>query len=160
MASGVRLQILGPLRMWRDGVEVDIGPRQQASVLALLLARAGRPISTDELIDLVWDDRPPSSALNVLHKYVGALRRRMEPDLPVREAGSFLLRRGNGYVCAAGPGTSDLATFRDHTRAAATALAEQRPAVALDRYVEALELWTGAAGAGLGDGAAAPWASG
>ncbi|MGI5127945.1 BTAD domain-containing putative transcriptional regulator [Pseudonocardia sp. CA-107938] len=151
----VRLQILGALRVWRDGVEVDVGPPQQAAVLALLLARAGQPISTDELIDLIWDDHPPASARNVLRKYVGGLRRRLEPDLPVREAGSYLLRRGNGYLCAAEPGTSDLATFREHTRAAAAALAEQQHAVALDCYVQALGLWTGPAGAGLAHGTAA-----
>jgi DNA-binding SARP family transcriptional activator len=36
--AGLRLQILGPLRLWRDGVELDAGPRQQAYLLALLLA--------------------------------------------------------------------------------------------------------------------------
>ncbi|MEU6201418.1 hypothetical protein, partial [Streptomyces sp. NPDC047061] len=37
----LRLQILGPLRIWRDGVELDPGPRQQSYLLAVLLARAG-----------------------------------------------------------------------------------------------------------------------
>lgn len=44
--SSLRLQILGPLRLWRDDVELDTGPRQQAYLLALLLAREGRPTST------------------------------------------------------------------------------------------------------------------
>ena len=82
--SGLSLKILGPLRVWRDGVELDPGPRQQAYLLALLIARAGQPISGEELIDLVWDDDAPASARNVLHKYVGALRRLLEPGLPAR----------------------------------------------------------------------------
>lgn len=45
-AGPVRLQVLGPLRVWRDGVERDAGPRQQAYLLALLLARAGQPVTT------------------------------------------------------------------------------------------------------------------
>jgi pimeloyl-ACP methyl ester carboxylesterase len=61
-SSGLHLQILGPLRVWRDGVERDAGPRQQAYLLALLIARAGQPISREELIDLVWDDDAPASA--------------------------------------------------------------------------------------------------
>jgi len=61
-SSGLHLQILGPLRVSRDGVEVDAGPRQQAYLLALLIARAGQPISREELIDLVWDDDAPASA--------------------------------------------------------------------------------------------------
>lgn len=41
--DGLRVQILGPLRLWRDGVELDSGPPQQAYPLALLPARAGSP---------------------------------------------------------------------------------------------------------------------
>ncbi|GHB89510.1 hypothetical protein GCM10010306_100820 [Streptomyces umbrinus] len=64
---------------WRDGVELDPGPRQQSYLLAILLARAGKSISTSELIDLIWGDRAPSSALNILQKYVCALRRLLDP---------------------------------------------------------------------------------
>jgi hypothetical protein len=33
------LRVLGPLRLWRGGTELDPGPRQQAYLLALPLAR-------------------------------------------------------------------------------------------------------------------------
>ncbi|MFD4510695.1 ATP-binding protein [Streptomyces sp. NPDC058457] len=146
------LQILGPLRIWRDGVELDAGPRQQAYLLALLLARAGSPTSTSELIDLVWGDGVPSSALNVLQKYVGALRRLLEPRLPVREAGSFLHRRGNAYLFTAAPATLDLVAFRELVDAARAAATGHDHEVALDHYVVALGLWHGPAGDGIADG--------
>ncbi|MFC0552520.1 winged helix-turn-helix domain-containing protein [Planotetraspora thailandica] len=112
-ASGsLRLQILGPLRLWRGGVELEAGPRQQAYLLALLLAGQGRPISTGELVDLIWDEDAPVSAVNVLHKYVGTLRRLLEPALSIRESGSYLRRRGNGYLFVADAGLLDLADFR------------------------------------------------
>jgi hypothetical protein len=63
--SSLCLQVLGPLRLWRDGVEVDAGPPQQALLLALFLTRVGRPASTSDLIDLIWGDDVPASALNV-----------------------------------------------------------------------------------------------
>src|ERR1700712_5243364 len=107
-SAGLRLDILGPLRLWRDGVELDAGPRQQARLLALLLVRAGRPISASELIDLIWDDDAPPSALNILQKYVGALRRLLEPVLPARGTSSYLHRRGSGYLLAADPGMLDV----------------------------------------------------
>jgi hypothetical protein len=66
------------LRLARH-VELDPGPRQQSYLLAILLARAGKSISTSELIDLIWGDRAPSSALNILQKYVCALRRLLDP---------------------------------------------------------------------------------
>lgn len=88
-AGSLRLQILGPLRLWHDGVELDAGPRQQAQLLALLLARVGRPVSTRELIDLIWAEDAPASALNIIQKYIGALRRVLEPAVPARAAGTI-----------------------------------------------------------------------
>jgi DNA-binding SARP family transcriptional activator len=149
------LQILGPLRIWRDGVELSAGPRQQAHLLALLLARPGRPTSTSELIDVIWGDDAPSSAMNILQKYIGALRRLLEPQLPVREAGSFLHRRGSSYLFAAGPATLDLVTFREGVDAARAALTRHDREVALDHYVGALGLWRGPAGDGIADGTSA-----
>ncbi|WP_218038597.1 ATP-binding protein [Acrocarpospora pleiomorpha] len=154
-AGSLRLQILGPLRLWRDSVELDAGPRQQAQLLALLLARVGRPVSTRELIDLIWADDAPASALNIIHKYVGALRRVLEPAVPARAAGTYLHRRGDAYVFSAGPSTLDLVTFRELRQAGQAALAQQAREVALDYYVEALGLWQGPAGDGLSYGSTA-----
>nr|WP_218007944.1 BTAD domain-containing putative transcriptional regulator [Herbidospora sakaeratensis] len=153
----LRLRILGPLRLWRDGAELDAGPRQQAQLLALLLARANRPVTTRELIDLLWGDDAPASALNIIQKYVGALRRLLEPALPARAAGAYLHRRVDAYVFEAGPGTLDLLDFRDHLAAARTASKEHAPDTALDHYAAALGLWHGHAGDGLAlEPAAAP----
>ena len=143
MVDGLlRLEILGPLRLWRGGVELDPGPGQQAFLLALLLARAGRPVSTTELIDLIWGDDAPASALNVIHKYVGGLRRLIEPELPTRATGSFLHRRGNSYVIAMSSEILDLIAFRELV---ARALAEHDER-ALDLFAEALGRWHGPAG--------------
>jgi len=148
----LRLQVLGPLRIWRDGVELDAGPRQQAYLLAVLVARAGKPLSTSELIDLIWADDVPASAVNILQKYVGALRRLLEPALPARGTGSYLQRHGNGYLFAAVAGMLDVVTFRELVEAAKAGVAERRPDVALDCYVRAVELWHGPAGDGLAHG--------
>ncbi|GIH19571.1 BTAD domain-containing putative transcriptional regulator [Rugosimonospora africana] len=142
------LQILGPLRIWRSGVELDPGPRQQARLLAVLLAHAGQPTSTAGLIDLIWGEDPPASAVNVLHKYIGALRRLFDPSLATRRAESYLRRRGDGYMFVPDPGRLDLVTFREHVEAAKTAVAGRRHEAGLDRYLEALRLWRGPAGAG------------
>ncbi|GGN85648.1 hypothetical protein GCM10010112_66300 [Actinoplanes lobatus] len=147
----LRLQILGPLRLWRGGSEVDTGPRQQAYLLALLLARVGQPTSTTELIDLIWGDDVPASALNIIQKYVGSLRRLLQPELPARANGSFVNRRANAYLFTAGPGTLDLVTFRDLV---ARAKAAAGPA-AVDLYAEALAFWRGPAGGGVATATAA-----
>ncbi|KUN29570.1 transcriptional regulator [Streptomyces antibioticus] len=150
--ASLRLQVLGPMRIWRDGVELDPGPRQQSYLLAILLARAGQPISTSELVDLIWAEDVPASAVNILQKYVGALRRLLEPLLPVREAGSFLHRRGHSYLFVAPPHTLDLVAFRELVDAARAALSQQDHERALDHYVAALGLWRGSVGDGIADG--------
>ena len=144
-------QLLGPLRVWCDGVDLDAGPRQQAYLLALLLARDGQPVSTSELIDMMWDADVPSSALNIVQKYVGSVRRLLEPSLPARGTGSYLHRRGPGYVFAAAPGSLDLTVFRERVKQGRAALAQEGGG-ALRYYVEALELWRGPAGDGFEHG--------
>ncbi|GAV39534.1 BTAD domain-containing putative transcriptional regulator [Streptomyces acidiscabies] len=151
-AASARLRILGPLRIWRDGVELDPGPRQQSYLLAILVARAGEPVSTSELVDLIWAEDVPASAVNILQKYVGALRRLLEPPLPAREAGSFLHRRGSSYLFTAGATTLDLVAFRDRVDAATAALTRHDHEAALDHYAGALGLWHGPAGDGIADG--------
>lgn len=145
----LRLQILGPLRVWRGHRELDVGPRQQACLLAALLARTGHPVPTSQLIDLIWDDDAPQSALNVIHKYVGALRRVFEPALPARSPGSHLVRRGNGYLFISGPAVVDLEEFHTRVADAGRAAADEQRDVALRQYEQALALWRGAAGIGL-----------
>lgn len=153
--SSLQLQLLGPLRVCRDGAEVAAGPPQQAFLLAVLLARAGRPVSTNELIDLIWGDDVPATALNIIQKYIGALRRILEPGLTDRGNGSFLLRRGKSYLFTVVSGGLDLLVFREHVGAARAALAQGNDRTALDHYVQALGLWRGPAGGGITDGTSA-----
>ncbi|MFD9286420.1 AAA family ATPase [Streptomyces mirabilis] len=151
----LRLQVLGPLRLWRGESELDAGPHQQAYLLALLLARGGQPTGTSELIEWIWGENAPASALNVIHKYVGSIRRLLEPELPPRESGTYLLRRGNGYLCAPGSDHLDLTRFRQQSGAARKARAEENDAAALGLYLGALRLWNGPAGDGWAHGPAA-----
>ena len=118
-------------------------------MLAVLLARVGQPVSRAELIDLLWGQGMPASALNVMHKYVGSLRRLLEPGLAAREAGSYLQRSGDGYLFERGASELDLVTFRSLVEAGRTAAADGERDAALERYVEALALWRGPAADGL-----------
>ncbi len=67
--------MLGPLRLSGDEGELAIGSRTQRVVLATLLARAGEVVSTASLIDAVWGDDAPPSAVNTLRSQVSRLRR-------------------------------------------------------------------------------------
>ncbi|WP_179855092.1 AfsR/SARP family transcriptional regulator [Paractinoplanes atraurantiacus] len=140
------MQVLGPLRLWRDDIELDGGPPQQRCLLALLLIRAGRPVSLNDLVRELWGSDPPASAINVIHKYVGVLRRLLEPDLPRRSAGSYLLRHGAGYRFVLPEEALDLTMFRRLVTSARVCAAEGRPSEAFDGYVRALRHFRGPAG--------------
>ncbi|GAB6898929.1 BTAD domain-containing putative transcriptional regulator [Kineosporia succinea] len=137
----LRFQILGPARIWRDDVELDTGPPQQTALLTLLLAREGGPVTTGRLVDLLWGDGAPASAVNIVHKYVSALRHLLEPGLPPRAQGTYLLRRESSYLFRVGPAELDAVTFRR-----LVAEARARPAEALDHLSRALALWQGRVG--------------
>ncbi|SDT18730.1 BTAD domain-containing putative transcriptional regulator [Actinoplanes derwentensis] len=117
-SPALHLQIMGPLRVWRDGTEIDTGPRQQRCLLALLLARVGQPVTMTDLVALIWGPAAPPSAVNVVHKYIGVLRRLLEPSLPLRMPGTYLQRDAGGYRFTAGPEVLDLSAFRAEVTAA------------------------------------------
>ncbi|MET7434034.1 BTAD domain-containing putative transcriptional regulator [Streptomyces flaveolus] len=147
--QAVQFSVLGPVRVWRGGGELLLGPKQQRLILAVLLARAGRPVSMHEFIDLLWDGDPPSSATNAVHRYVGALRRLLEPDLPARSPGRWLARQAGGYLLRADAGCLDLLNFRSLVDQARQADAAGDPTGSVELFTTALGLWQGRCAADL-----------
>jgi DNA-binding SARP family transcriptional activator len=147
--EAMRFEVLGPVRAWREEDELDLGFPQQRALLALFLAHTGRPVPTGEILDVLWSERPPASALNVVRRYVGALRRLLEPDLPPRAPGRRLLRRSGGYLLEADPDEVDLLRFRALTRRGKRAAATGRPEAAARHFTEALGEWRGPVAMGI-----------
>jgi DNA-binding SARP family transcriptional activator len=145
----LRFSVLGPVRVWRGDDELDLGPRQQRLILAMLLVRAGQPVDMSEFIELLWTDDPPLSAVNVVHRYVGVLRRLLEPDLPSRSNGQWLLKQGSGYRLDVDADNLDLLTARRWARDADRQAGTIDARGAVDSYRQALDLWNGWCGAGL-----------
>ncbi|KPI28300.1 transcriptional regulator, SARP family [Actinobacteria bacterium OV320] len=145
----MRFEVLGPVRVWREERELDPGFPQQRALLALLLAHAGRPVPTTEIVDVLWAERPPASALNVVRRYAGALRRLLEPGLPPRAPGRRLLRRTGGYLLEAATDEVDLLRFRELTRQGKRAAATGRAETAARQFVLALGEWRGQVAMGI-----------
>ncbi|MFE7649367.1 AfsR/SARP family transcriptional regulator [Streptomyces phaeoluteigriseus] len=145
----LRFELLGPVRVCRDGAELDLGFPQQRALLALLLAYEGRPVPTGELLDLLWPGHPPASALNVVRRYIGALRRLLEPELPPRAPGRRLLRRPGGYLLDVTPDEVDLLRFRELTRQGVRAAVTGRAETAALRFTDALAQWRGPVAMGI-----------
>ena len=150
MTTSVRFTVLGGLRAWRDGQEVDLGARQPWLMVAMLLAQAGQPVAVSELVELLWDADPPPTAVNVVQRHIGAIRRMIEPGLARRAEGEWLVRKPGGYRIAVPAESVDLLLFREKAAHAEAELRAGRTEAAIDDYREALDLWQGRFGEGLG----------
>jgi len=144
MTDTIRFCVLGPVRAWRDGVELDLGSPQQRAVLATLLFRFGTHVTLDELVAALWDDEPPRSAVGTARTYIYRLRRVLESDA---RGLTVLLSRGGTYTIVGG--TVDLNDFQQLVASATAAQQAGRTAQAAEDLDRALRLWRGPALAGV-----------
>ncbi|ACU36846.1 transcriptional regulator, SARP family [Actinosynnema mirum DSM 43827] len=104
---GLRVELLGPLRAWTDPgerSEVALGPARRRAVFAVLAARANQEVTRQDLVDAVWGDEPPPTAVGALHTYVSGLRAALGQDRAALASGraSYSLRVPDDGVDAAG----------------------------------------------------------
>jgi YVTN family beta-propeller protein len=112
-ATRTEFRVLGPVGASRDGVELELGPRKQRAVLAVLLLNENRVVPTERLIDELWGDAPPETARAALQVYIAGLRKALG------DAGLALTTRSPGYVLAVEDGALDVDRFtrlRDEAR--------------------------------------------
>ena len=58
----MEFRILGPLEMLADERALDLGGQKQRAPLALLLVEANRVVSSDWLIEALWEEEPGETA--------------------------------------------------------------------------------------------------
>ncbi|MEN3534313.1 BTAD domain-containing putative transcriptional regulator [Microbispora sp. ZYX-F-249] len=133
------------------GTTLDLGPRKQRAVLALLLLNAPHVVPLDQLIDRLWRDEPPSSATGTLQAYISHLRRTLEPRRSPRSPARVLRTREPGYLLDIEPDQVDAERFGRAAEAARAALAAGRPEEAERILGPALALWRGEPLADLAD---------
>src|SRR5690349_17824486 len=106
MAPEMEFCLLGPLTVRRRGVDLPIRPGKQRQLLAALALGAGRPVSLDDLIAVLWAAEPPVSARQSLQNCVMRLRRALG------EAGAARIgTRPGGYALRVEPDELDVARF-------------------------------------------------
>src|SRR6266436_5642771 len=143
-AEGVmEFLILGPLAVEDDGRTIPLAGAKQRALLALLLLGRGRPVSTDRLIEEIWNGKPPGTALKSVQVYVSQLRKAL--------GDGRLVTRERGYELLVAPGEVDADRFDALVQAASAAAPEQ----ACARLREALALFRGEP---LADLQLEPWA--
>ncbi|WP_327068673.1 AfsR/SARP family transcriptional regulator [Kitasatospora sp. NBC_01302] len=139
----LRFQVLGPVQAWRDDQPLALGSPQQQAVLTALLLHRGRPVTTQELVDGLWGDRPPPQAVAALRTYISRLRSVIEPGREVRKPAELLISVRDGYALRIPDESLDLAVFDARCAEAATARQAGQPEAAHQVMTSALELWSG-----------------
>lgn len=137
----VRFRILGPVEIIQGDVLVPLRSARQQRVLAVLLLDANQVVSTEQLVDAVWPDQPPSTARSQIQICVSALRRLLN-DLG---AGDLISTQVPGYVLRLAPGQLDLHQFEEMVSQASAIAETGRLDGAAICLRTALALWSGAA---------------
>src|SRR3989440_2723152 len=88
----MEFRILGPLEVISDGRALGLGGHKQRTLLALLLLQANRVVSSDRLIDALWEEEPPGTAQKALQVHVSQLRKALGRERLETKAPGYLLR--------------------------------------------------------------------
>lgn len=130
-------RILGPVQVIVGGRLLELGPRKQRALLALLLTQANRTIATDQILDALWGD-DASGKENALWVYISRLR----SILAEVSTDPILVTKDHGYSLEIEPSELDATVFERLTAEGIAALPSQ-PVEASALLREALELWRG-----------------
>jgi ABC-2 type transport system ATP-binding protein len=105
----MQIRLLGPVEAWSDGARLDLGPRQQRFILAVLALEVDRLVSVDRLVDLTWPAAPPRTARHAIQVSVSRLRAALAG---ARGGAARLVTQGRGYVLRGDPLSIDAHEFR------------------------------------------------
>ncbi|MGW1671579.1 BTAD domain-containing putative transcriptional regulator [Streptomyces sp. NPDC002324] len=111
--------------------------RLQERLLAYLLLRRNQVVPLDRLVEIVWGEAHPETALNQIRKMVSDLRKRLPP------LKRLLTVAGTGYRLTLADDCLDLGLFETGTSLAREALRLGQRHQALDHLRSALALWRG-----------------
>jgi predicted ATPase/DNA-binding SARP family transcriptional activator len=127
----MEFRVLGPIEVICEGRVVPLDAAKPRALLAMLLLHANKFVSRDRLIDDLWDDAPPATAVKVLQTYVSQLRKALGQELIETGPAGYRLRLESGNV--------DLLRFR---RLVSDGRGDD-PEVVARTLREALDLWRG-----------------
>jgi predicted ATPase/DNA-binding SARP family transcriptional activator/class 3 adenylate cyclase len=143
----MEFRILGSLEVVGSAGPVDLRGTKRRGLLACLVVHAGRPMSTDRLVEELWGDSGSDGAVRTVQTYVSQLRKLL------RGEAANLVTSPGGYVLEIDPATVDACRFEQGLTAASAETDSTRRLTLLDG---ALALWRGPpldefAGAGWAD---------
>ncbi len=133
----MEFRVLGPLEATDGRTPLPLGGGKSRALLARLVLDANRTVAVERLVDDLWGDAVPGSAVKMVQIYVSQLRK----VLPA----AILLTRAPGYLVEVEPEAVDVTRFTRLRGDGRAALAAGDPARATAVLRDALALWRGPA---------------
>src|SRR5215207_8231426 len=132
----MEFRLLGPLEVVDGaGKALRLGSRKARALFARLLLEPNRTVSVERLVDDLWAEEVPESAVKMIHIHVSALRKVLAPGT--------LQTRHPGYALEVDDDAIDITRFERLRAAGHAALEVGDPATAAARLRGALALWRG-----------------
>ncbi|MEU2226747.1 BTAD domain-containing putative transcriptional regulator [Streptomyces sp. NPDC018347] len=138
--ASLRFHVLGHMRVQVDDETQSFGSPQAQAFLAVLLFRPGRAGTLAELVDGIWGDEPPDTAVATVRTHAWKWRRFFASRGATRDV---LRSHGDGYRLALSKPLTDVDIIEALAVRAAEAKKEGRYAEADALFQEALERWSG-----------------
>ena len=133
----MRVAVLGPLEVLaNDSAPVALPGGQEGLLLCVLAAGAPGVVAADRLTEVLGNGDSLQVALR-------RLRSALEPGLPDRSSGQYVLRRGAGLTLGVARADIDALRFTDLVGRGRARLAAGDPADAVRLLTTALGLWRG-----------------
>ncbi len=145
----MRLRVLGPLEARAGGQRVGLGPPRQRAVLGLLAVSPAELVSRETIIDALWGEDPPATAVTMVQGYVSRLRKVLDPGRRPGGPGGpggpgeLVASAGTSYRLRVTASELDLLAFGQLTEHARAAWRDKDAAAAAGLYEQALGLWQG-----------------
>ncbi|RQW94731.1 AfsR/SARP family transcriptional regulator [Micromonospora inaquosa] len=142
----MEIQLLGGLSVRLLADKLHLGTPKQQAVFAMLAVQPGQLVTLDDLVDELWPDGPPRSAVANVRTYAANLRRTFETFESGR---GVIVRQQSGYRLTLGPEAVDVFCFEMERVAGREALMAGRLDHALELLGRAVGRWHGSMLAGI-----------
>ncbi|MFC4565142.1 BTAD domain-containing putative transcriptional regulator [Nocardiopsis mangrovi] len=141
----MRFNILGSLEIFTsDNRPLQLNAPKTRQLLVLLLIRNNAVVGVDTLIEELWGDEPPRSALTTLRTYIHNIRRLLAED-PASAGRDLLATRQAGYVLLVDDDRVDAKVFEQLVESGRARLEGGEPEAGARDLRAAVALWRGPA---------------
>jgi DNA-binding SARP family transcriptional activator len=142
----MRFNLLGHVHVITDaGRLIPLKSSKATQLLALLLLRRHEVVGSGVLIEELWADDPPRSAMTTLQTYVYHTRRLLAEHQVTGAERELVLTRPPGYFALIDDDELDVTIVERMIRTGSRLLEENRPEEALASLNAGLDLWRGPA---------------